>query len=113
MTAVETIGTNVHIAIGQRWYRIAAGAAQLESAPMPDRPTVPAGALPDARVAVGVDKVARAWLADPTSRYRHGVLGDAIEAGSLIIEHRDGRRGILRLGTDAVFEDIEPRITQD
>ena len=112
VTAVETIGTNIHIAIGQRWYRIVAGAAQLESAPMPDRPTVPAGALPDARVAVGVDKVARAWLADPTSRYRHSVLGDAIEAGSLIIEHRDGRRGILRLGTDAVFEDIEPRISR-
>ena len=112
VTAVETIGTNVHIAIGRRWYRIAAGAVRLEAAPVPNRPTVPAGALPDARVAVGVDKIARAWLADPTSRYRHGVLGDAIEAGSLIIERRDGRRGILRLGTDAVFEDIEPRITR-
>ena len=115
VTAVETIGTDVYIAIGRRWYRIAAGAAgaaRLESAPVPDRPAVPAGALPDARVAVGVDKIARAWLADPTSRYRHGVLGDAIEAGSLIIEHRDGRRGAILLGTDAVFEDIEPRIAR-
>lgn len=61
-------------------------------------------------MAIGIDKIARAWLAEPTSRYRHGVLGDAIEAGSLVIERRDDQRKILRLGADAVFEDIEPRI---
>jgi FG-GAP-like repeat len=38
------------------------------------------------------------------------VLGDAIEAGSLVIERPDGRRVTLRLGPDAVFEDIKPRI---
>ncbi len=112
VTSVETIGADVHIAIGRRWYRFATGEVRLEASPAPDRPAIPAGALPDARVAVGVGKIARAWLAAPTSRYRHGVLGDAIEAGSLIVEHRDGRRGILRLGTDAVFEDIEPRVAR-
>ena len=112
VTAVETAGKHVRIAIGQSWYRVASDPARLESASPPDRPAAPAGALPDARVALGNDKIARAWLAEPTSRYRHGVLGDAIEAGSLIFERRDGRRGAVRLGTDAVFEDIEPRIAR-
>ncbi len=112
VTAVETAGKDVRVGIGQSWYRVASDPARLESTPPPDRAAVPAGALPDARVALGTDKIARAWLADPTRRYRHGVLGDAIEAGSLVFERRDGRRGAVRLGADAVFEDIEPRIAK-
>ena len=50
-----------------------------------------------ARIAEGPREVARAWLADPTSRYDHGVLGDAIEAGSLVVERRDGRRDVVTL----------------
>jgi hypothetical protein len=112
VTAVETTGKHLRVAIGQNWYRVAADPARLESTSPPDRPAVPTGALPDARVAMGTDKIARAWLADPTNRYRHGVLGDAIEAGSLVFERRDGGRGVVRLGADAVFEDIEPRIAR-
>ncbi len=112
VTAVETAGKQVRIAIGGRWYRIAADALRLESALPFERAAVPAGALPDARVATGVEKIARAWLADPTGRYRHGVLGDAIEAGSLVIVRRGGGQSILRLGADAVFEDIQPRIAK-
>ena len=112
VTAVETAGKHVHVAIGGSWYRVASDLARLQPASPPDRPGVPVGALPDARVAIGIDTIARAWLADPTSRYRHGVLGDAIEAGSLVIEQRNGRRGTVRLGPDAVFEDIEPRIAK-
>ena len=51
-----------------------------------------------------------AWLALPTKRYDHGVLGDVIEAGALEIEKSDGRRGTITLGKDAVFEDLWPRI---
>jgi hypothetical protein len=109
-TAIERSGLDVRIAIGQHWYRVAAEATRLEIASPLDRPKVPAGALPDARVAIGRNAVARAWLAEPTRRYRHGVLGDAIEAGSLVLERPDGRRDTLRLGQEAVFEDIEPRI---
>ncbi len=112
VTAVETIGKDVRVAIGRRWYRFAADVARLEPAPPFDRPAIPAGGLPDGRVAIGSGTIARAWLAEPTGRYRHGVLGDAIEAGSLMIERRDGRRGVLRLGADAVFEDLEPRIAK-
>ncbi len=112
VTAVETAGKDVRVAIDGRWYRVGADAARLESAPPFDRPAIPAGGLPDGRVAVGSGTIARAWLAEPTGRYRHGVLGDAIEAGSLVIERRNGRRGVLRLGADAVFEDLEPRIAK-
>ena len=58
----------------------------------------------------GTRDIARAWFAEPTTRYDHGVLGDAIEAGALVIETRDGKRHIVRLKDDAVFEDIEPRL---
>lgn len=112
VTAVEIVGADVRIAIGRSWYRITTETARLESAPPPHRPELPIGALPDGRVAIGIDKVALSWLADPTNRYRHGVLGDVIEAGSLVIERRDRSRGILRLGNDAVFEDLEPRVSK-
>ena len=112
VSAVEAAGANVRVSIGRSWYRVAAETERLEPAPAPDRPAVPADALPDTRVAIVDGGTARAWLAEPTDRYRHGVLGDAIEAGSLVIERRDGRRDILRLGADAVFEDIEPRIAK-
>jgi hypothetical protein len=70
----------------------------------------PDGALPDSRIAEGKRNIARAWLADPTGRYRHAVLGDAIEAGSLVVERRDRTQFTLRLPDNAVFEDLEPRI---
>jgi hypothetical protein len=110
VVAIEAAGTDVRVAIGRSWYRLAPETMRLEPAPAPEFPAVPAGALPDARVAVGRDTVARAWLAEPTRRYGHGVLGDAIEAASLVIERRDGRRAVLRLAADAVFEDLTPRI---
>jgi hypothetical protein len=76
-----------------------------------DRPRPP-GALPDGRLAEGKRDIARAWLADPTARYKHGVLGDAIEAASLAVELRDGTRHTVRLPDDAVCENLEPRIVE-
>lgn len=108
VTAVEHSGAEVRIAVGRGWYRLDPGAARLESAAMPPRPALPQGALPDSRVAVAGDR--RVWLAGPTDRYRHGVLGDAVEAGSLVIARSDGSRRTLRLGADAVLEDLAPRI---
>lgn len=48
------------------------------------------------------------WLIDPTTRYAHAVLGDAVEAGGFVVE-RNGQRLIFRLGRDAVFEDLRLR----
>ena len=56
--------------------------------------------LPDGEVAKSGGLTA--YLVDPTTRYGHGVLGDAIEAGGFVVE-RDGKRLLFRLGEDAVF----------
>lgn len=110
VAVIEVVGSETRVAIGEDWYRVAADAAGLDAVAPRKWPAVPSGALPDSRVAVGTDTVARAWLAEPVARYAHGVLGDAIEAGSLVIERRDDQRLVLRLAGDAVFEDLVPRI---
>lgn len=71
----------------------------------------PEGALPDGVVAsaAGGD-IRRAWYGRPTDRYGHGVLGDAIEGGSLVVETATGGRFELVLPETQVFEDITPRI---
>jgi hypothetical protein len=61
-------------------------------------------------VAEGARDIARAWLAEPTTRYAHGVLGDAIEAGALVVETRAGERLVHRLPERHVFEDLTPRL---
>ncbi len=84
--------------------------AKLDFLDKPAIPKPPEGALPDSRVATGSRDIARVWLAEPTTRYDHGILGDKIEAGSVVIELRDGKRQMVQLGGDAVFEDLEPRL---
>ena len=68
------------------------------------------GALPDLRIARGTGRIAEAWLADPTTRYRHFVLGSAYEAASLVVRLDDGRTLKLTLPEDSVFEDRQPRL---
>lgn len=63
--------------------------------------------LPDTEITVA--NGTRAWLTGPTTRYRHGVLGDAIEAEGLEVETQE-RRLSFRLGHDAVFEDRRVRL---
>lgn len=71
----------------------------------------PEGGLPDGRTAVASSgDIRRAWYGRPTERYGHAVLGDAIEAGSLIAESSKGERFEFILDTSFVFEDITPRI---
>jgi VCBS repeat protein len=110
VTAVESAGVDSRIAIGGKWYRFNTETSGLEIAIAPERDSPPDGALPDALIASGGKKTARAWLAEPTHRYPHGVLGDTVEAGRLVIERWGRARAVLRLGDDAVFEDIGPRI---
>jgi hypothetical protein len=66
--------------------------------------------LPDGLVSVGSGHIAEAYLIGPTSRYRHGVMGDAIEAGGLRVLTRDGVTLDFRLPPDSVFEDLLPRL---
>ena len=46
----------------------------------------------------------------PTDRYAHGILGDAIEHGELVLTLADGKRKRLVLPESRVFEDTAPRL---
>jgi hypothetical protein len=112
VTAVETADAQVRVNAGGLWYKIVLAGDKISLAfiDMPAQPKHPEGALPDGRVVAGSRDIARAWFAEPTTRYDHGVLGDKIEAGALVVETRDGKRQTVRLKSDAVFEDLEPRL---
>ncbi|WP_438991215.1 FG-GAP repeat domain-containing protein [Lentibacter sp.] len=60
------------------------------------------------------ERITSAGFTEPTSRYAHAVLGDAIEYGALELrtETANGatRTLILRLPEHRVFEDIAPRL---
>ncbi|AKI01504.1 hypothetical protein IMCC20628_02809 [Hoeflea sp. IMCC20628] len=77
----------------------------------PSQYPAPVGALPDGRVAISDSgDIRQAWFARPTTRYTHGVLGDAIEAESLVVVTASGTTLEAVLPDDQVFEDITPRI---
>ncbi|MCV0426105.1 MAG: hypothetical protein K5905_11580 [Roseibium sp.] len=75
--------------------------------------TRPSNGLPDGGISTFKNsdgRVLATWYGSPTKRYRHGILGDAIEAGSLHVELKDGRRYSLVLPETQVFEDRTPRL---
>jgi hypothetical protein len=84
----------------------------LSSAPLDNgRIEAPRDALPDGYIAIAADgDIRNAWYTQPTRRYAHGVLGDAIEAGGLKIVTQSGNRLEFTLPETQVFEDITPRI---
>jgi hypothetical protein len=66
--------------------------------------------LEGSRVIHGTRNIAKAWLSEPTIRYRHFVLGSQHEAASLVVALRSGRILKLRLPDSSVFEDRIPRL---
>ena len=66
--------------------------------------------LPDGKVARGTRNIAAAWFSDPTTRYRHFALGTEHEPETLVVSTSDRRVYRLKLPSDSVFEDREPRI---
>jgi hypothetical protein len=112
VTAIDAGDGQVRIEAGGLWYRLTLTNAKpaLAFVDAPAQPEPPDNALPHGHVVTGTRDVARAWFAEPTPRYDHGVLGDKVEAGSLVIETRDGKIQTVRLKDDAVFEDLTPRL---
>ncbi|TCK99414.1 VCBS repeat protein [Shimia isoporae] len=55
-------------------------------------------------------EITSARYTEPTTRYAHGVLGDAIEYGALELKLRGGKKVTITLPQDRVFEDLEPRL---
>ncbi len=66
--------------------------------------------LPEAQVSISKDRSIYAQYAQPTDRYGHGILGDRIEAGQLVVL-RDGVTYTHTLDERFVFEDIRPRLS--
>ena len=58
----------------------------------------------------GAQQITSAAFIDPTPRYAHGILGDAIEWGSLQMDVAGRGRVSLNLPQDHVFEDVAPRL---
>ncbi|MEM9434760.1 MAG: VCBS repeat-containing protein [Pseudomonadota bacterium] len=56
------------------------------------------------------DVIETAQYTDPTTRYAHGVLGDAVEWGGLRLDLTDGTTRQFQLPIHSVFEDTEPRL---
>jgi len=79
---------------------------------VPDKREVAPNGLPDGRIEVPETEqdIVMAYYSEPTARYRHGVLGDAIEAGSLKVINNRGENFTFRLPRTEVFEDITPRL---
>lgn len=71
---------------------------------------LPEGALPDGEISHSTNNLKQAWLARPTMRYGHAILGDGIEAGSLVAITSCGHRMEFVLDEDLVFEDRKARI---
>jgi hypothetical protein len=112
VSAIETVDGQAQVNAGGLWYKIVLAGDKISLAFIgaPAEPALPEGALPDGKVATGKGEIARAWLAEPTTRYDHDIFGDKIEAGALVIETRDGKRQTVRLKDDAVFEDLKLRL---
>lgn len=68
--------------------------------------------LPDGLIAAhsGAGDIVSAWYRGPTTRYGHGILGDAIDASTLAIRTRSGTMLALTLPQTEVFEDRYPRL---
>jgi FG-GAP-like repeat len=54
--------------------------------------------------------ITSAQYSEPTDRYDHGILGDDLEWGALVLTLRGGSKVTLRLPNSRVFEDLEPRL---
>ena len=66
--------------------------------------------LPLSRLVHGHRNIIAAWFARPTDRYRHGVLGDELEASRLVVDTVEGKQVLVDLPDHRVFEDVEPRL---
>lgn len=106
---LATVGSSV---AQEKWTATLLDSASLPPQIVEERRDSASGGLPDGLVDTydGDGDIASAWYAGPTNRYRHGVLGDAVEASALIVQTPDGKELTLSLPETEVFEDRYPRL---
>ncbi len=98
---------------GSDWAALSLSGTELRlipAVPPTDRHGVPLDGLPDGEATWAAGNIRHAWLVEPTQRYRHGILGDSVEAASLRLSGPNGGLSELRLGRASVFEDLRVRI---
>ncbi len=111
VTAIRQVGSDVFVEAG-RWFRAVAcyNTVCLQTGRPPAQRTsrfgIPGGAIAEADGQGAV----QAWYANPTERYDHGILGDQIEGGSLVVIDDEGQQFTAMLSRSRVFEDLTPRI---
>lgn len=76
----------------------------------PAKPDTRPGMLADGEITFGRDRVREAYLVGPTDRYRHGILGDVVEASGFRLVTASGRTLDFQLPVDSVFEDRRARL---
>jgi len=77
--------------------------------------------LPNTGAAQSLEVIMKANYSEPTTRYDHGILGDAVEWGALILTFErcaqcartDIATRTIRLPQTRVFEDLAPRLIKD
>ncbi|MHA7873902.1 FG-GAP repeat domain-containing protein [Roseivivax sp.] len=67
-------------------------------------------ALPGLAAPIAAQEIAAARYDGPTTRYAHGVLGDAVEYEDLVVTLTDGSRHRVHWDAPMVFEDTAPRL---
>lgn len=118
--AVLGVGSAVFIEIDAagtetaRYHKLYLEAGQPVLEALPKYLVAPSGLrqdmLPDGVVSRYGRGIVEAWLIGPTKRYRHGVIGDAIEATGLRVIDQNGVFRSFELPADSVFEDRLARL---
>lgn len=100
------------VAAQQEWTASPADATTLPNEIVPETRRKAPDGLPDGLVAThpGKGDIVSARYGAPTTRYDHGILGDAVEAGALIVKSVLGPTYTLDLPKTEVFEDRAPRL---
>ncbi len=65
--------------------------------------------LPESAITISEDSTVWAQYAEPTERYTHGILGDRVEAGALVVAANNQIIELI-LDQNYVYEDIRPRL---
>lgn len=108
---VLLVSSVVPATAGDDWSVEHADGIATSAGPVPETRRRAPGGLPDGLVATHRDgNIRSAWYDTPTSRYGHAILGDGVEAGSLIVSTPGGQTMELVLPESEVFEDRYPRL---
>ena len=84
----------------------------LKTNPLPTlkKERVKPGQLPHSKISTGNNNIKSVWYSGSTNSYRHGVLGDSLEATKLNVLSERGKILTLTLPLKRVFEDLQPRL---